>query len=69
GQEAATGAIPLLYAATADVDGGAYVEPGGLLNMRGSPIVGRSNDASYDLDDARRLWEHSAEATGVDLSL
>jgi len=69
GQDAATGALPLLYAATADVDGGAYVEPGGLLNMRGSPIVGRSNDASYDLDDARRLWEHSAEATGVDLSL
>ncbi|WP_049982162.1 SDR family NAD(P)-dependent oxidoreductase [Halorubrum sp. BV1] len=69
GQDAATGALPLLYAATADVDGGAYVEPGGVLNMRGSPTVGRSNDASYDLDDARRLWEYSAEATGVDLSL
>jgi len=69
GQDAATGALPLLYAATADVDGGAYVEPGGVLNMRGSPTVGRSNDASYDLDDARRLWEFSTDATGVDLSL
>ncbi|MFC6771855.1 short-chain dehydrogenase, partial [Halorubrum pallidum] len=57
------------YAATADVNGGAYVEPDGVLNMRGSPTVGRSNDASYDLDDARRLWDYSAEATGVDLSL
>ncbi|MFD1571760.1 oxidoreductase [Halorubrum laminariae] len=69
GQDATTGALPLLYAATGDVDGGAYVEPGGLLNMRGAPTVGRSNDASYDLDDARRLWEFSVEATGVDLSL
>lgn len=66
GQDAATGALPMLYAATADVDGGAYVEPGGLMNMRGTPTVGRSNDASYDRADARRLWEHSEEATGVE---
>ena len=65
GQDAAVGAEPMLYAATADVDGGAYVEPGGLMNMRGHPTVGRSNDASYDRADARRLWEYSAEATGV----
>jgi len=65
GQDAATGALPMLYAATADVDGGAYVEPGGLLNMRGKPTTGRSNDASYDREDARRLWEYSTEATGV----
>jgi len=65
GQDAATGALPMLYAATADVDGGAYVEPGGLMNMRGAPTIGRSNDASYDREDARRLWEYSEEATGV----
>jgi len=29
GQDAAIGAEPMLYAATADVDGGAYIEPGG----------------------------------------
>jgi len=51
GQDAAIGAEPMLYAATADVDGGAYIEPGGLMNMRGHPTVGRSNDASYDRDD------------------
>ncbi|MFC5134896.1 MULTISPECIES: oxidoreductase [Haloferacaceae] len=65
GQDADVGAEPMLYAATADVDGGAYVEPGGFMNMRGHPTVGRSNDASYDRSDARRLWEYSVEATGV----
>ncbi|ACM56905.1 oxidoreductase [Halorubrum lacusprofundi] len=69
GQDAAIGAEPMLYAATADVDGGAYIEPGGLMNMRGHPTVGRSNDASYDRDDARELWEYSTEATGVDFSV
>ncbi|EMA63914.1 oxidoreductase [Halorubrum lipolyticum] len=66
GQDAEIGVEPMLYAATADVDGGAYVEPGGLLNMRGHPTVGRSNDASYDREDARRLWEYSTDATGVE---
>ncbi|VTT88222.1 probable oxidoreductase/Short-chain dehydrogenase [Halorubrum sp. DM2] len=66
GQEPEVGVEPMLYAATADVDGGAYVEPGGLMNMRGHPTVGRSNDASYDRADARRLWEYSTEATGVE---
>lgn len=65
GQDADVGAEPMLYAATADVDGGAYVEPGGFMNMRGHPTVGRSNDASHDRADARRLWEYSVEATGV----
>ncbi|QKY18177.1 oxidoreductase [Halorubrum sp. CBA1229] len=69
GQDAATGALPMLYAATADVDGGAYVEPGGLMNIRGTPTVGRSNDASYDRADARRLWEYSEEATGVEFPI
>jgi len=66
GQAPETGVEPMLYAATADVDGGAYVEPGGFANMRGHPTVGRSNDASYDRADARRLWEYSTEATGVE---
>ena len=68
GQDADVGAEPMLYAATADVDGGAYVEPGGLMNMRGHPTIGRSNDASYDREDARKLWEYSTEATGVDFA-
>ncbi|RLM75813.1 oxidoreductase [Halorubrum sp. Atlit-26R] len=66
GQAPEIGVEPMLFAATADVDGGAYVEPGGLMNMRGHPTVGRSNDASYDREDARTLWEYSTEATGVE---
>ena len=66
GQSPEMGVLPMLYAATTDVDGGAYVEPGGLMNMRGHPTVGRPNDASYDRDDARRLWEYSTEATTVE---
>ncbi|WP_435073648.1 oxidoreductase [Halorubrum sp. HHNYT27] len=69
GQDAATGALPMLYAATADVDGGAYIEPGGFMNMRGTPTVGRSNDASYDRGDAQMLWEYSEEATGVEFPI
>ena len=65
GQDPDIGALPMLYAATADLPGGAYVEPGGFMNMRGHPTVGRSNDASYDRGDARRLWEYSTEATDV----
>ncbi len=66
GQDATIGVEPMLYAATADVSGGAYVEPGGFMNMRGHPVVGRSNDDSYDRANARRLWEYSEEATGVE---
>jgi len=65
-QSAERGALPMLYAATAEVDGGDYVGPGGLLSARGHPEIQRSNDASYDRDDARRLWERSVEATGVE---
>lgn len=64
-QSAARGALPMLYAATGDVDGGDYVGPGGFLNMRGAPEVQVSSAASYDEADARRLWEYSTEATGV----
>ena len=68
-QDARRGAWPMLYAATADVDGGDYVGPGGFMNMRGSPTVMRSNEASYDREDARRLWAYSVEATGVSFPL
>jgi len=65
-QSAQRGALPMLYAATADgVDGGDYVGPGGFLNMRGYPEVQRSNDTSYDRDRARRLWDVSEDLTGV----
>ncbi|MEM4780254.1 MAG: oxidoreductase [Halalkalicoccus sp.] len=65
-QDAATGALPMLYAAThSDIEGGQYVGPGGFRNMRGPPAIQRSSDRSYDREAARRLWDVSEELTGV----
>jgi NAD(P)-dependent dehydrogenase (short-subunit alcohol dehydrogenase family) len=66
GVSAEQGALPTLFAATADVPGGSYVGPGGLFEVRGGPtLVGRSAAAS-DAALAARLWTASAELTGVD---
>ncbi|MDR5672798.1 oxidoreductase [Halalkaliarchaeum sp. AArc-GB] len=69
-QPAADGALPTLYAATAsDVQGGEYYGPGGFFTMRGPPERQRSSERSYDREAARRLWEVSAELTGVEFGL
>jgi NAD(P)-dependent dehydrogenase (short-subunit alcohol dehydrogenase family) len=60
------GALPTLFAATADVPGGSYAGPDRLQEMRGHPtLVGRSAQAS-DVALAGRLWTASAGLTGVD---
>lgn len=65
-QSAEMGALPLLYAATAeDVRGGEYFGPGGFMNMRGYPQREESNDRSHNAEDAARLWQVSEELTGV----
>ncbi|CDZ90962.1 oxidoreductase [Rhodococcus ruber] len=62
GQSAETGALPLLYAATAPgVERGGYYGPGGLFEMRGSPERVESNSRSHDEAVARGLWELSAK--------
>ncbi len=66
GQTAAEGAQPLVYAACeANVAGGAYYGPTGFKQMSGKP--GRVDPASCALDEAiaARLWEESAQLTGV----
>ncbi|MDG5775760.1 oxidoreductase [Haloarculaceae archaeon H-GB2-1] len=69
-QSAAKGALPILYAATAQaLDGGEYVGPGGLFGMRGLPEVGESSSRSRDRDLARRLWTVSEDLTGVEYDL
>jgi hypothetical protein len=60
------GALPTLFAATADVPGGSYAGPDRFQEKRGYPtLVGRSAEAS-DVALAGRLWTASAELTGVD---
>jgi NAD(P)-dependent dehydrogenase (short-subunit alcohol dehydrogenase family) len=59
------GALPTLYAATADVPGNSFAGPSRFMEQRGAPkLVGRTA-AAKDADAARRLWEVSEELTGV----
>lgn len=65
-QSAEMGALPTLYAATAEgVAGGDYIGPNGLAEMRGSPIKVRSTASARNPESAARLWKISEELTGV----
>lgn len=66
GQDAAHGALPTLYGATAaDVISGEYFGPDGRKEQSGFPTrVGRSK-AALDGDLATALWDRSEELTGV----
>jgi NAD(P)-dependent dehydrogenase (short-subunit alcohol dehydrogenase family) len=65
-QSAARGALPTLYAATSpDVAGGDYVGPDRFFENLGHPRKAQSSPRSHDHATAARLWEVSAELTGV----
>ncbi len=68
-QDEAGGALPTLYAATAEIPPNSFAGPGGFMEQRGpAKLVGRS-DAAKDAAAARRLWEASEELTGVRFGL
>ena len=63
-QDAPTGALPTLYAATADgVRGGDYYGP--MFGMVGPPARALQSPLAGDAVVARRLWDVSEELTGV----
>jgi NAD(P)-dependent dehydrogenase (short-subunit alcohol dehydrogenase family) len=65
-QSAADGALSQLYAATMpDVEGGQFLGPGRLREMRGHPKLVPPDPKATDPETARRLWEVSEELTGV----
>jgi NAD(P)-dependent dehydrogenase (short-subunit alcohol dehydrogenase family) len=65
GQDEDAGALPTLYAATADIPGNSFAGPDGFMEQRGAPtLVGRTA-AAKDREVASRLWEVSEELTGV----
>jgi len=68
-QSAERGALPILYGATANLEGGEYVGPGGFMSMRGYPEVQEPNGSARDEETARRLWEVSEELTGVEFDV
>ena len=65
-QSAETGALPLLYAATAPgLPGGSYVGPDGAGELRGHPVLVKATKRARDEESARRLWDVSERLTGV----
>jgi NAD(P)-dependent dehydrogenase (short-subunit alcohol dehydrogenase family) len=65
GQSEQGGALPTLYAATAEIPGNSFAGPSGFMEQRGpAKLVGRTA-AAQDMDVARRLWEISEELTGT----
>ncbi|MEU6166290.1 oxidoreductase [Streptomyces tanashiensis] len=60
------GALPQLYAATdPSVEGGEFIGPDGMGELRGTPTRVRLSDAAGDPGTGRRLWEESERLTGV----
>ena len=65
-QDAAAGALPTLYAATApEAQGGAYIGPDGFNAFKGSPAVEKPRPQALDEAAAKRLWTVSEQLTGV----
>ncbi|MFO7564533.1 MAG: oxidoreductase [Enhygromyxa sp.] len=69
-QDAAGGALPSLYAATAgEVGGGEYFGPDGVMEIAGAPRRVKAVSRAYDRELGRRLWALSEELTGVEYSV
>jgi NAD(P)-dependent dehydrogenase (short-subunit alcohol dehydrogenase family) len=65
-QDDEMGALSVLYAATEPgLEGGTYVGPDGIGEQRGHPKIVQPNRAARNEQTARRLWEVSADLTGV----
>jgi NAD(P)-dependent dehydrogenase (short-subunit alcohol dehydrogenase family) len=68
-QDATGGALPILYAAVADIPGNSFAGPGALGGLRGAPKLVERSAAARNPETARRLWTVSAELTGVTFPL
>jgi NAD(P)-dependent dehydrogenase (short-subunit alcohol dehydrogenase family) len=69
-QSAETGALAPLYAATEPgLEGGMYIGPDGLGELRGHPHVTTPSGRARDPQVAARLWDLSEELTGVSFEL
>jgi len=69
-QPAAMGALPGIRAAVdPSAEGGQYYGPDHPREARGYPVVGSSNRASHNLEEAQKLWAVSEELTGVHFAI
>jgi NAD(P)-dependent dehydrogenase (short-subunit alcohol dehydrogenase family) len=65
GQAPEEGALPVLYAATADLPGDSFTGPERWMHMRsGATLINRSKTAR-DPELAQRLWDVSEQVTGT----
>jgi NAD(P)-dependent dehydrogenase (short-subunit alcohol dehydrogenase family) len=65
-QEQAMGALPQIRASVDEnVKGGDYYGPDGFNEMKGFPVLVKSNATSHNLEDAKKLWEVSEKITGI----
>ncbi len=65
-QSAEMGALPQLYAAVDPAaQSGRYYGPGGFMELRGYPAEVEPSPAAKNEETARRLWDVSAQLTGV----
>ena len=68
-QPAAQGALPTLFAATAeDAAPGAYYGPHALSETRGYPALSKIPDRATDPSVARRLWQVSEQLAGLKIA-
>lgn len=66
-QSGEKGALPILYAATADgVEPGGYYGPGGWMKMHGWPAQETPDLTRVNKKAAQQLWEVSERLTGTD---
>lgn len=65
-QAANMGALPQIRASVdPNVKGSEYYGPDGFNEMKGYPVLVKSNKASHNREDAVKLWEVSEKLTGV----
>jgi NAD(P)-dependent dehydrogenase (short-subunit alcohol dehydrogenase family) len=65
-QSPTAGARSTVQAITTDLPNGTYLSPRGLMHQWGKPKPTKLKDKAVNADDARRLWELSAELTGCE---
>lgn len=65
-QKADKGALPTLMAAfDPGAKSGDYYGPDGFAELRGNPVIVKSNQLSHDAAKAKQLWELSEKLTGI----
>lgn len=65
-QNVENGVLPTLRAATDEnAKPGVFFGPSGFQELKGAPIVVKSNEISYNQVNAKRLWDLSEKMTGI----